>query len=190
MKMHMATLRPTIALVLALLMAASVAAWAARRVKIVVEAEHYYSIKPSMSLGTSQKASGGKYVYIPLKRPHGENESGPYDTGNAVYKIKIPTTGVYRLWARTNWYDSCGNSFFVVVDDKHKSWIGEDGTYQRWHWVRGKTYQLTAGVHTFRFQNREDGAKLDQFLLTTDLRYVPTRAETETPQHVIRPPKK
>ena len=183
-------MRPVIGLALVALLAATIAAWAARRTKIVVEAEHFYSIKKSMTLGTDQKASGGKYVYIPLKRPHGENESGPYDTGNAVYKVKIPTAGIYRLWARTKWYDSCGNSFFVIVDDKHKSWIGEDGTYQRWHWVRGKTYQLSAGVHTFRFQNREDGAKLDQFLLTSDLRYVPTRAETETLQYVIRPPKK
>ncbi|MBC7287424.1 MAG: hypothetical protein H5T86_05135 [Armatimonadetes bacterium] len=174
----------------ALLLAIAISAWAARSAKIVVEAEHFFAIQPSMSVGASQDASGGKYVYIPLKRPHGENESGPYDKGNALYKVNIPKAGVYRLWARTNWHDSCGNSFFVVVDEKDTSWIGEDGTYQKWHWVRGKTYQLSSGVHTFRFQNREDGAKLDQFLLTTDLRYVPTRAENETAAYVILPSNK
>lgn len=163
-------------------------AWAAR-VKIVVEGEHYYSIQPSMKIGTSQQASRGKYVYIPLRRPRPETQTGPYDEGNAVYRIKIPRTGRYQLWARTHWHDDCGNSFFVVVDGTLKSWIGEDGTVQKWHWVKGKAYQLSAGIHTFKFQNREDGAKLDQFLLTTDRRYVPTRPETETSQYVIRPSK-
>ncbi len=162
------------------------AAWAAK-VSIVVEGEHYYSIKPSMQIVASQSASGGKFVQIPLKRPHGEDETGPYDDGNAVYRINVPSAGLYRLWARAHWHDSCGNSFFVVVDDQPQSWIGEDGTMQKWHWVKGKTYQLSAGVHTIKFQNREDGAKLDQFMLTTDTRYVPTRVERETSQYIIRP---
>jgi hypothetical protein len=161
-------------------------AWAAH-VKIVVEAEHYYSIKPSMAVAASEVASGGKYVHIPLRRPHGENESGPYDDGHALYRINVPRAGLYRLWALTHWHDECGNSFFVIVDDTPQSWIGEDGTVQKWHWVKGKTYQLSAGVHTIRFQNREDGAKLDQFMLTTDMRYVPTRIERETPEYVIMP---
>lgn len=159
-------------------------AWAAQ-VKIVVEGEHYNSIKPSMAVGTSQSASGGKFVHIPLRRPHGENESGPYDNGNAVFKINVPRAGIYRLWARTHWHDECGNSFFVVVDGGQPSWIGEDGTVQKWHWVKGKSYTLSAGVHTIKFQNREDGAKLDQFLLTTDTRYVPTRIEKETKQYLV-----
>lgn len=159
--------------------------WAAR-VKIVIEAERYVSITPSMTVGADKTASGGKYVHIPLRRPHGENESGPTDTGNAVYKFKVPSAGVYRLWVRANWYDSCGDSFFVIVDDQPQSWVGEDGTYQKWHWVKGKTYQLSAGIHKIRFQNREDGAKLDQFLLTNDLRYVPTRIEAETPGYIVR----
>ena len=179
-------------LLLAMVALTAVCAWLAwaATVKIVVEAESYYSIKPSMTLGQSQSASGGKYVYIPLRRPHGENEAGPYDDGNALYKVKIPVAGRYQLWARTHWHDECGNSFFVIVDGQHKSWIGEDGTVQKWHWVKGKAYQLSAGIHTFKFQNREDGAKLDQFLLIKSTRYVPTRPEKETPQYIIRPPRR
>lgn len=179
--------RPYLVILLAMVLAALavVLAWAAR-VKIVVEAESYFSITPSMTVGPDKTASGSKYVYIPLRRPHGEDESGPTDSGNTVYKFKVPAAGVYRLWVRANWYDSCGDSFFVVVDDGPQSWVGEDGTYQKWHWVKGKTYQLSAGVHTIRFQNREDGAKLDQFLLTNDLRYVPTRIEAETPGYIVR----
>ncbi len=171
-------------------MIAATSALAARWVKIVVEAESYWSIQPSMTKVTGDsKASGGAYVWIPLHRPHGLQESGPTDTGNALYKFRVPRDGVYRLWARTFWHDSCGNSFFVIVDGKDKSWIGEDGTYQRWHWVKGKLYRLSAGVHTIKFQNREDGARLDQFLFTNNLRYTPTRPERETPQYVVRRPR-
>jgi hypothetical protein len=158
--------------------------WAART-KIVVEGEHYYTIQPSMHVGSAQAASGGKFVEIPLRRPHGEDESGPADNGNALYGVRVPVAGTYRLWARAHWYDTCGDSFFVIVGDD-KAWIGEDGTCGSWHWVKGKNYTLSAGGHWIRFQNREDGAKLDQFMLVADSRYVPTRIERETPQYVVR----
>lgn len=157
--------------------------WAAHT-KIVVNALHYYSITPSMCMGHSKTAIDGKFIEVPLHRPHGKNESGPTDNGNAVYWIKVPAKGVYRLWAHTDWYDTCGDSFFVIVD-KDKSWIGEDGTCGKWHWVKGRNYVLSAGDHYIRFQYREDGAKLDQFMLTTDQRYVPTRPEHETLHYVI-----
>ncbi len=170
----------------AVLVAATLA-WAAT-IKIVVEGEDYYSIKPSMAKATgSTQAAGGAYVHIPLRRPHATTETGPADDGNARFRINVPSAGTYTLWARCNWYDSCGNSFFVIVDSKPATTIGEDGTYQTWHWVKGARLSLSAGVHEIRIQNREDGAKLDQFLLTNNSRYVPVRAETRTPQYIIKP---
>jgi len=158
-------------------------AWAAT-VKIVVEGEDYATITPSMAKATgSTQASGGAYVQIPLRRPHATTETGPADTGNCVYKINVPSAGTYQLWARTNWYDGCGNSFFIIVDSNPSSYI-TDGTYGRWHWVKGAQYTLSAGQHTIRFQNREDGARLDQFLLTNG-RSVPVNAETRTPQYIV-----
>ncbi len=168
--------------------ALAAAVYAAASVKIVLENEHYSSIKASMRVTAGKTCSGKKYIEIPLRRPHGENESGPADDGNATYNINIPSAGNYTLWARAYWYDTCGDSFFVIVDDTNKSWIGEDGTCGRWHWVKGKTYTLSAGAHTLSFQNREDGAALDQFMLTTNppSRYVPTRIEHETPNYLIK----
>jgi len=156
-------------------------------IKIVVEAEDYYSIKPSMTKTTSEVASGKKYVHIPLRRPHAVEETGPADDGHARYRVKTPAAGAYRLWALSNWYDGCGNSFFLYVDDKPAVVIGQDGTYQHWHWVKGPRLQLAEGWHWIRFQNREDGAKLDQFMLTTSSRYVPVRKETPTPQYIAKP---
>jgi hypothetical protein len=48
-------------------------------------------------------------------------------------------------------------------------------------------YELSAGEHSIRFQNREDGARLDQFLLTNNMRYTPAGKETRTPQYIIEP---
>ncbi|MEA3399792.1 MAG: hypothetical protein U9R79_00970 [Armatimonadota bacterium] len=170
---------------LAVLVAASLV-WAAT-IKIVVEGEDYYSIKPSMAKHASEVASGKAYIHIPLRRPHAATETEPSDDGNARFRIRVPASGVYRLWARGHWYDSCGNSFFLIVDDKPATVIGEDGTYQKWHWVKGPRLQLSAGVHIIRIQNKEDGAKLDQFMLTNNSRYVPVRAEKRTPQYIIKP---
>ena len=36
-----------------------------------------------------------------------------------------------------------------------------------------KSVTLSKGKHTIVFRNREDGVALDQFLLTTEKRYVP-----------------
>jgi hypothetical protein len=154
--------------------------------KVVVEAESYYTIQPSMAKAASQVASGGAYIHIPLRRPHGTTEGAPSDTGHTTYRITIPEAGSYTFWGRAHWYDGCGNSFFLRIGDKPNVVFGNNGTYQRWHWVRGPRVTLNKGTVTIRIQNREDGAKLDQFLLTTNARYVPVQAEKETSQYVTK----
>ena len=91
---------------------------------------------------------------------------------------------MYRFWGRCHWYDGCGNSFFLKIGNKPKVVLGQDGTYQVWHWVKGPRMALNAGTHQIVIQNREDGAKMDQFLLTSDEKYIPVRAETETKQYI------
>lgn len=176
---------PVVIAVLAVLLVSG-SAWA-QTVKIVVNAADYTSIKPSMVRVASNAAgvSDGAYIHIPPRRPRPETESGPTDDGNARFKVRVPTAGTYTLWARTWWYDSCGNSFFIVINDRPATYI-EDATYQTWHWVRGPQVQLSAGEHTIRIQNREDGARLDQFMLINNTRYVPTRIETRTPQFIAK----
>jgi len=147
--------------------------------KMVIEGERYASIRPSMMKANSQVASGGVYVHIPLLRPHATTQTGPSDIGNCVYKVNVSQAGTYVFWFRAHWYDACGNSFFVIIDNKPAVFV-EDSTYQVWHWVKGPSVALAAGEHTIRIQNREDGAKLDQFLLINSIQYVPTRIEKAT----------
>lgn len=176
---------PAVIVTLVVLLVTGVA-WAAM-VKIVVEAGDYTSIKPSMVKTTTTSGGVGNndYIQIPLRRPHATTETGPADDGNARYTINVPSAGVYQFWARTWWYDACGNSFFIVVDDKPAVYI-EDATYQTWHWVKGPKLTLSAGQHTIRIQNREDGARMDQFMLINNTQYVPTRIETRTSQYIVR----
>lgn len=168
-----------------------VGATAASAAKVVVEAEHYLSIKASMSKMSDSKASAGKCIGIPLRRPHATSETGPSDDGHAYYKVKIPKAGTYQFWGRCWWYDSCGNSFFVLVDSTKvtsKTPYVTDQTFRKWHWVAGPKVSLSKGTHTIRIRNREDGAKMDQWLLTTTPknRWVPTRVEKETPAYIIK----
>ena len=171
---------------IAAIMVALVVVAYASTTKIVFEAESYKTITPTMAKVASSVASHGYYIQVPLHRPHGEEEGAPSDQGNALYKIHIPAEGQYRFWGRCHWYDGCGNSFFLKFDNKPMVVFGQDGTYQTWHWVKGPKISLTKGVHTIVIQNREDGAKLDEAMLTTDMRYVPVRAERETSSYVIR----
>ena len=149
----------------------AVLAQAAGAYTVVFEGENYTWIKPSMQVIGDEDASGGSCVYIPLRQNHSDKEQPPVDDGNITVKGWAPLDATFYLWARCKWYDGCGNSFFLFVDDMHPETpasIGNDGLYSRWHWVQArKTYKLSKGWHTFRFQNREDGARLDEFLITT-----------------------
>ena len=44
--------------------------------RIVVEAQSFHNIKPSMILKNDAQASGGKCIERPLKTPHGAGETG------------------------------------------------------------------------------------------------------------------
>lgn len=170
---------------------ALVASGARAATKIVVESESYRTIKPSMVVRADNTASNRKCIARPLSRPHATSESGPRDTGYAEYRIRIPAAGTYQFWGRCWWYDACGNSFFVLTDATAVTATTPyvtDQTFRKWHWVAGPAVRLTAGEHTIRVQYREDGAQMDQFLLTTTPRnrLTPTRAERETAQYLVR----
>ncbi len=175
------------ALAVAALIGAPTGALAA---KIVVEAEHCRAITPSMVIKADTTASGGKCIERPLKRPHATTETGPSDTGNAEYKIRVATAGVYQFWGRCWWQDACGNSFSLLMDTTAvtaRTPYITDQLFRKWHWVAGPTFNLSAGAHVLRIQYREDGTRMDQWLLTTTPRnrWEPSRVETETPQAIM-----
>ncbi|HUS59274.1 MAG TPA: hypothetical protein VM141_11540 [Planctomycetota bacterium] len=145
-------------------------------VEIIIEAEKGTVIAPMVieqdepGAGAREifTASNGAYVELPEGAGKGESVGG-----KIIFDFEIEEPGKYMLWARVNWLDSCGNSFGVVMDDGPTAIIGEDGTHKCWQWVNIKDgagiYRLSKGSHKLEFRNTEDGVKLDQIILTTDL---------------------
>lgn len=152
---------------------------------ICLEAESAVSVSNSVRVVTSaadaagrgllKEASGGGYIEIPdgVGKP-------PKVGGEAVYSFEVAETGEYVFWGRAWWQDSCGNSLTLVLDDGKPFIFGEDGTYRKWHWVKGMRTTLAAGQHRLRIQNREDGVKLDEILLSRNIDYVPVGIEEPT----------
>lgn len=124
-------------------------------------------------------ASGGRYVEIPEKAgnpPH-------LTKGHARYEIDLPADGEYILWGRVWWEGECSNSFTVQIDDTPPFLFGENATYKTWMWVKYPVARMTPpiklkkGRHVLEFGNREDGVRLDQFLLSPSKRFVPVGIE-------------
>lgn len=99
--------------------------------------------------------------------------------GRASYVFDAPRKDTYYVYLRSKWRDNCGNSAWVKIDDGQ--WFNledELGLIElknftwAWHplWVGGapKGFELTAGPHTLWFNVREDGPKLDQWLISTE----------------------
>ena len=111
------------------------------------------------------------------KPPEGKEPSMEY--GGAVFQVEIPAAGQYKIWLNVWWEGSCGNTVNVQVGDEKKSvTAGNDSAYEKWHWVEvPRIYQLQQGACRIAVLNREDGIKLDQILVTNDLKYVPEGKE-------------
>ena len=107
--------------------------------------------------------------------------SGTKAGGSAKYKLNLTEDGTYYLWARCWWDDSCGNSFNVKIGALPVFTLGNDGTYKSWHWVKAKVkLKLKKGTHELVISNREDGIKVDQFLITNDRKLIPVDIEEST----------
>jgi len=155
------------------------ALYAGTATKICFEAELAKDVEAPMTVvnKTGKNWSGDGYIEVP--------EDSPKNKGAAVYKILVSDPGNYYLWARTYWRNGCGNSVGVQVDNYSPVTLGQDGTYNYWHWVeaKGAKFNLSAGKHTIKLLGREPGIMVDQIFLTKDPEYVPVgiRPVTQKP---------
>ncbi len=177
----------TILVVTALSLALASGALGART-RIVVEAEKCQTITPKLEKAKDPKASGGEVILVKLNRPHGTGVKYVVE-GEAKYVINVPSAGRYYFWGFVAWYDACGNSFNIKVDDNPPVTLEGPVTDEdkwAWRWQKLKqSFQLTAGKHTILVQMAEDGPKMDQWLLTNDKRFIPVRALKPTPQYLV-----
>jgi hypothetical protein len=147
-------------------------------VQLWLEAEEG-ALRAPMQKAVDDEASSDTYVWAP---------NGGGTGGVAEYRLTVPTTGTYAVWGRIISNSSSENSFFVAMDSGPDAlWDTKLGGTEVWVWNRvshqaGATpgegvelvnYTLTAGTHTLRIKQRDNGTKLDKLLITNDLNYTP-----------------
>lgn len=144
----------------------------AANAKVCFEAEGASSVESpikKVTPGASSKYSGRGYLDIPW------DKNKTKGVGKAIVRVKVKTPGLYYLWARTYWANGCGNSIGISVNGGDLATIGEDGTYDKWHWPDSHVrVNLKAGVNTFVIKNKETGVRVDQIFLCQDGDYTPT----------------
>ena len=162
--------------------------------KVVIECEQYAKLedkapdgKVAMRTGTAHLGKAIGYLEIPdgwidhcgLPADLKKNDQGGALPGKAHYEFKLPREDTYYLYVRAKWFDSCGDSVWIQMDDRAydgiEDTIGEiTKTSYRWAWHpledkrQLKGFKLAAGKHTLTLATREDGPQFDKILLSTD----------------------
>lgn len=127
--------------------------------EIVLEAESA-DITAPMLVAEDGAASGRAFVHVP------DGSAAP--GGDARFTVDLPATGSWTLWARVSFPDGGANSFNESLDGEPAIVLGNGPAESPWHWVRGATRTLDAGVRELVVSRREDGARLDQVVLTLE----------------------
>lgn len=99
--------------------------------------------------------------------------------GKASYEFDAPRDDTYYVFLRAKWFDNCGNSVWVRIDDStylnledENGKLSERNYNWAWHGLmlegRPKGFKLTKGKHTLHMAVREDGPWLDQWLVSSE----------------------
>jgi hypothetical protein len=164
-------------------------------VEVIVAAPYQYvwteaeagAVNGPMQLGSDGAASGTKFIAVAL----GNNSpnSAPA-TGRASYAFTVAAAGSYRVWGRVSAATTSDDSFWVRIDGAPFIKWNDIVNGVAWHWDsvhdsdqmnQVVSFALTAGAHTLELAYREDGAKLDRLLVTSDPGFDPTGHEPSRP---------
>lgn len=139
------------------------------------------TLAPPMESAKDPSAAKGVILRIideKGKPPEGAEPDMTY--GGAQYEVEVPKNVKCKVWMRVWWEGSCGNSLFFRLDTEKPLVLGNDGTYNAWHWLAvPESVNLKQGKSALYVLNREDGIRVDQILLTGDAEYVPQGIEEE-----------
>lgn len=170
---------------------------------VEMEAEHFAEQKKDEKrrwlLQRNDSASGGQYMMLlpDTRKTHddslrnGENFSNkPGEMAVLSYNIHFATTGRYYVWVRAMSTGSEDNSVHLGLDGywpesgarmqwcegKNKWWWESKQRTEKEHC--GVPYMIyldvdKPGLHSVQFSMREDGFRMDKFLLTTQREFQP-----------------
>ena len=147
----------------------------------VIDASEAKDVSAPMISAPDPRAAKGTILRIPDKAGVPPEDGEPeLKYGGATFEIEAPKDIRCNVWLRVWWEGSCGNSIFYQLVGKQPMVVGNDGTYDAWHWLPAPgTHNLVKGTNRFLVLNREDGVRFDQVLITGDLEYVPQGIEEE-----------
>ncbi|MBO3747792.1 carbohydrate-binding protein [Streptosporangiaceae bacterium NEAU-GS5] len=137
------------------------------------------TVTAPMQIQSDANAWGGQFVTVAA----GNNSTGSApSSGLATIPFSVPTAGTYRFWGRVMAPADTDDSFWVKIDNGgYVNW-NDITAGAAWHWAPVTndsasdapiTASLAAGAHTMTVAYREDGAKLDRILATTDASFTP-----------------
>jgi hypothetical protein len=125
-----------------------------------------------MEIRSDPNASGGQYVIVPEGSGNNFDDVTNGGPGQVSLSFNVPEGGAYNLWARTIAPTQGSDSFYVTNSGSLiREWTipGSAG----WQWNKVAEVFLGAGPLSVEFRHREDGAWLDEVLLTNDLGFIP-----------------
>jgi hypothetical protein len=141
------------------------------------------SSTPPMAQVTDANASGGKSIWSGTT---GSNAGVPAD-GHVTFSFTLAASGTYKVWGRflVGPSTSSDDSLWIRIDSG--AWTQWNDIYPRignaaYDWddehdtAAGNavvTRSLAAGSHTLEIAYRENGLKMDRFLVTNDLAFTP-----------------
>ncbi len=155
-------------------------------VSVPVETEEPTEIVAPMEIRADQEASGG--LYLAVARGFNSRRGAPED-GRATYRIQVPETGRYVLWARAMGPDRDKDSFWIRANDG--DWVRWNGIKhgRNWEWQlvhdsdddgEIAVFPLRAGNNTLEIAYREDGARIDRIVATNNVYQHPSARDART----------
>ncbi len=139
---------------------------------LMFEAEDFDDLDHPWNVYDSSDASGGQYLKV-------ANGYGSYynsaPTNNSVsYHFSVDQSGSYSLSGLVRTANSADNSLWVKINNG--SWVQwhMDVTGSQWEWQtvtngsnqHATNFDLDAGVNTLEIALREDGTKIDKFMIS------------------------
>ncbi len=146
----------------------------------VIDAGDAVQVAAPMVKESDSQAAKGTVLHIPDKTCVPPNEgAADLKYGGAVFETDVPDEVTCKIWLRVWWDGSCGNTVLVRVGEEGKAMrVGDDGTYDAWHWMSAPdVVKLAKGKNKIFLLNREDGIRFDQMLITDDMDYYPQGIE-------------
>ena len=133
---------------------------------------------------TDQDLKASQEQYVWMSAPKGAR--GGSDLGAVTFRINLPTTNTYYIWARVLTPTPDDDSFYLRLYTTKKIHIPRSswhmGQHKTWTWIPIKLedastitpFSLPQGLINLELRVREDGAKIDKLYITSNIQNTPS----------------